>query len=553
MVIPRALLCTALVAGVSRGQGSPPGIPAFLQGSPLFHLMAADSSAGSWEPPDSTNDCDAHADCAVGQFCSAQAGSSDTGSVTSCAACPQQRYRKGRCPAFDGDCCSRQILGKCPALASPDQFDCNRPCSSHQECDCDTYCSADRLCETCAGAPPPPTPGAHSGGRACNAVDGDCCSADFLDRCPMPNIFDSPDGKSICPAEIAHTCAWDTSASASAGYDGELFLPAGGEGDSHSYSDRDLPQTQGVTYRFAYDQANKRARFDLENPFMTGWMWIERNATGVWLRQQLKCFSDEHDYRSTVLSAAAAEAQEGIDLLFSPEQGLVAGFLRIPDWRFGPGPNQSSHIEATSMRYAGDFTLAGVKLQLRKRNSCIVNDLLNGRRNLSSTTNDDPPGYSRTIKVNPATCQIVEMENVEYDIGYNATEACISESCGIFDWGSTCRDDCTAKCSSGYHSYARPSRSIVKSRWTAQFNGDVTPPKPRDPSFWCPPASCGVPPEHLPVNCKADLCPAEEARLCASSKGAGAGNCFICLGAHQAQLMKAGCTQDDFNKFCTTD
>jgi hypothetical protein len=51
----------------------------------------------------------------------------------------------------------------------------------------------------------------------------------------------------------------------------------------------------------------------------------------------------------------------------------------------------------------------------------IVNDLLNGRRNLSSTTNDDPPGYSRTIKVNPATCQIVEMENVEYDIGYNAT------------------------------------------------------------------------------------------------------------------------------------
>jgi hypothetical protein len=38
----------------------------------------------------------------------------------------------------------------------------------------------------------------------------------------------------------------------------------------------------------------------------------------------------------------------------------------------------------------------------------IVNDLLNGRRNLSSTTNDDPPGYSRTIKV-------------EYDIGYNAT------------------------------------------------------------------------------------------------------------------------------------
>jgi hypothetical protein len=125
-----------------------------------------------------------------------------------------------------------------------------------------------------------------------------------------------------------------------------------------------------VTYRFAYDQANKRARFDLENPFMTGWMWIERNATGVWLRQQLICFSGEHDYRSTVLSAAAAEAQEGLDLLFSPEQGLVAGFLRIPDWRFGPGPNQSSHIEATSMRYAGDFTLAGVKLQLRKRNSC---------------------------------------------------------------------------------------------------------------------------------------------------------------------------------------
>eukprot|EP01046_Picozoa_sp_COSAG06_P041988 COSAG06_NODE_5288_length_3583_cov_1.380310_2_plen_128_part_00 len=45
-------------------------------------------------------------------------------------------------------------------------------------------------------------------------------------------------------------------------------------------------------------------------------------------------------------------------------------------------------------------------------------------------------------------------------------------------------------------------------------------------------------------------CAVALAALCHDARQTSAGNCFICCGQHQRQLMVASCSQPDFDSFC---
>ena len=141
-----------------------------------------------------------------------------------------------------------------------------------------------------------------------------------------------------------------------------------------------------------------------------------------------------------------------------------------------------------------------------------------------------------------------------YNIGnYNRStqaKSCVDRYCGgtspYCGGSSSCESlasDCRRTCS-----YSE-SRKVLSRHSRMQFSKwQPLSGKANNPAFWCPPAACGS--ANLPDECKSDVCAAEEQNLCGSAKRASSGNCFICMGAHQQALMRAGCTNADFEKFC---
>eukprot|EP01048_Picozoa_sp_COSAG05_P018393 COSAG05_NODE_2680_length_2775_cov_5.741779_2_plen_407_part_00 len=366
---------------------------------------------GSWDPSENEL-CKAHADCPTGQYCTRENGR-PSWYPASCGACLSHRYWKTPCLSFDRDCCSRQILGKCPASAG--FFDCNRPCSRHGDCDCGTYCSTSRLCEACSGAP---------AAKTCDAVDGDCCAGEFLDRCPMPNVFaDAATQRSSCPTEQQHSCEFALFAPSSPGYEVDFVVINGFNNGFHGDSDNDkVGDAMGVKYHLVYDQANARARLDLAPTIAgavsdnSGTQWYTGTSNGTSGGSLLRAYDVRSasgqcqvKSRPQPLSAAAAA-----DLLPQLLMGLLDMYEGVGAWNFALAPGASNNIQATSFHFDGTSSIAGVSLQSRRHNSCIVNDLLSGKTNLSATTPGDPRGFDRTMKVDPATCELVELEMVQY-------------------------------------------------------------------------------------------------------------------------------------------
>eukprot|EP01048_Picozoa_sp_COSAG05_P018392 COSAG05_NODE_2680_length_2775_cov_5.741779_1_plen_158_part_00 len=126
---------------------------------------------------------------------------------------------------------------------------------------------------------------------------------------------------------------------------------------------------------------------------------------------------------------------------------------------------------------------------------------------------------------------------------------CVNQYCGgasPYCGGSSACESLASRCRDSCQ-YEFPTIVIGRSR--VQFSKwQPLSGKANNSAFWCPPAACGS--ANLPDECKSHVCATEEQSVCGNAKNTSAGNCFICLGAHQSALIRAGCTNADFEKFC---
>jgi hypothetical protein len=400
-------------------------------------------------------------------------------------------------------------------------------------------------------------------GPGCPAIDGNCCSAVVLRRCP---IF-----KQACPADPADC---DPSQATGAGYAARFRL----NGLPDSNLGNALLDGTAATGFVVFDPNQNRSQlvFDgskgtsmgaMVNDYDKGQKAGDVNFKVVLAGQYARVFQYTsladgsisergigNGRNCTTIPSEDCCEQSSLDDQFVREGRVIDYLLDMQSTRslvqgvltsFENDPHTANatlghgSLSSAGLAHEGRESLGGGRL---------VMDVWSGRRGCKDVHDhikrDDPAAGQAmyaggsSIKVEPFSCQIIEAS------GWMAMPE--NPFTGSGSWSGS-SDDFPAHAGHFRPPTQGPFCDTGYSSASLQVYDFVPYPPAVNTTWW----GAGLVDWTVPVGCGFFGCTNTLENLCATAKTKGNFDCVICEGAHQEELKKAGCTEGEMKTWCS--